>query len=109
MLSLQNIWVEVELAYRKKYDYLGVEMEFNEDRTLSVSMITYLKNVIAGFPEEIRAKASSPAADHGGKGDGGGKSSCSPPYRGTVTVHVYQSKTRYADCSGFSNDESKSD
>ena len=48
MLSLQNIRVEVELAYRKKYYYLGVEMEFNEDRTLSVSMITYLKNVIAG-------------------------------------------------------------
>jgi hypothetical protein len=48
----------------KKHNYLGVKMEFNEDRTLSVSMITYLKNVIAGFPEEIRGKANSPATDH---------------------------------------------
>ncbi len=48
----------------RKYDYLGVDMEFNEDRALKVSMITYLKNLIAGFPELITGKAATLAADH---------------------------------------------
>ncbi len=39
-------------------------MEFNEDGTLEVLMITYLKNVIRQFPEEILGKALSPAAEH---------------------------------------------
>ena len=37
----------------QKHDYLGVDMEFNEDGTLDVSMIEYLKNVIKDFPEAI--------------------------------------------------------
>jgi hypothetical protein len=48
----------------KIHDYLGVDMEFKVNSTLDVSMITYLKNVIAGFPKEIRGKATSPVADH---------------------------------------------
>jgi hypothetical protein len=48
----------------QKHKYLGVDMEFNEDGTLEVSMITYLKNVIEQFPEEISGKALSPAAEH---------------------------------------------
>ncbi len=38
---------------RRKHDYLGVDMEFNKDGTLDVSMIEYLKNVIDDFPETI--------------------------------------------------------
>jgi hypothetical protein len=48
----------------RKHDYLGVDMEFNDDGTLDVSMIPYLKNVIADFPELIVGKAATPAADH---------------------------------------------
>ncbi len=48
----------------RKHDYLGVDMEFKEKRTLDVSMITYLKNVIADFLELITRKAATPAADH---------------------------------------------
>jgi hypothetical protein len=47
-----------------KHDYLGVDMEFNKDGTLDVSMITYLKNVIAGFPKEVRGKAAPPVVMH---------------------------------------------
>ncbi len=47
-----------------KYDYLGVDMEFKEDRTLDVSMVAYLKNVISDFPELITRKAATPAADY---------------------------------------------
>jgi hypothetical protein len=34
-----------------KHDYLGMDMEFNEDGTLDVSMIRNLKKVIANFPK----------------------------------------------------------
>jgi hypothetical protein len=48
----------------RKHDYLGVDMEFKEDRTLDVSMVAYLKNVVLDFPELITGKAETPAADH---------------------------------------------
>ncbi len=48
----------------KRHDYLGVDMEFSNNGTLDVSMITYLKSVIAGSPKEVRGKATSPVADH---------------------------------------------
>ncbi len=48
----------------KKLDYMGVDMEFNNDGTLDVLMIPYLKNVIADFPELIVGKAATPAAEH---------------------------------------------
>ena len=47
----------------KKHDYLGVDMEFNEDGTLGVSMIKYLKSVINEFPEIIKERAATPAHD----------------------------------------------
>jgi hypothetical protein len=55
---------KVSMHTGRKHDYLKVDMEFDEDGTLGVSMIEYLKNVIVGFPKEIRGKASRPAADH---------------------------------------------
>jgi hypothetical protein len=48
----------------RKHNYLGVDMEFRKDRTLGVSMVGYLKNVIVEFPEMITGKAPTPAADH---------------------------------------------
>jgi hypothetical protein len=48
----------------RKHNYLGVDMEFNDDGTLEVSMITYLKNVISEFPKIIMGKLATPAADH---------------------------------------------
>jgi hypothetical protein len=41
-----------------------MDMEFNEDGLLEVLMITYLKNVIEQFPEEISGRALSLAAEH---------------------------------------------
>ncbi len=48
----------------QKHEYLGMDLEFNEDGTLKALMITYLKNGIEQFPEEISGRASSPAAEH---------------------------------------------
>ncbi len=47
-----------------KHEYLGVEMEFNEDSTLDVSMFKYLQDVIDNFPEVIRGRVATPAAAH---------------------------------------------
>ncbi len=47
-----------------KYNYLGVDLEFNDDGTLDMLMVNYLKSVIAKFPEMITGKAAMPAADH---------------------------------------------
>jgi hypothetical protein len=48
----------------RKHNYLGVDMEFNDDGTLEASMITYLKNVISKFPEVITGKLVTPTVDH---------------------------------------------
>jgi hypothetical protein len=48
----------------KKHDYLGVNMKFNNDGTLDISMIKYLQDVIKDFPEVITGRAATPAADH---------------------------------------------
>jgi hypothetical protein len=48
----------------KKHDYLGMNMEFNDDRTLNILMIKYLQDVIEDFPEVITGRAATPAADH---------------------------------------------
>jgi hypothetical protein len=47
-----------------KHDYLGVDLEFNDDGTLNMLMVNYLKSVIAEFLEMITGKAAAPAADH---------------------------------------------
>ncbi len=55
---------KIEHAYQKKHNFLGMDIKFNNNRTLEVSMITYLKNIIKQFPEVINGKATSPAAEH---------------------------------------------
>jgi hypothetical protein len=46
-----------------KHNYLGVDLEFQQDRWLSISMVNYLKNVIKGFPEQIVGRAATPAGE----------------------------------------------
>ena len=47
-----------------KHDYLGVDLEFNDDVSLDMLMMNYLKKLIAELPETITGKAAMPAADH---------------------------------------------
>jgi hypothetical protein len=47
-----------------KHNYLSVDMEFNSDGTLDVSMIKCLQKVIEEFLELITGKAATPSADH---------------------------------------------
>jgi hypothetical protein len=46
-----------------KHDYLEVDLEFEQDGRLKVSMVNYLKNVIKAFPEQIVGRATTPAGE----------------------------------------------
>ena len=46
------------------HDYLGMDLDFSTPGTLQVSMIKYLKKVLANFPELIHSTSTSLAADH---------------------------------------------
>ena len=46
-----------------KHDYLGVNLELQEDRKLNISMINYLKEVIKGIPEQIVGRAATLAGE----------------------------------------------
>ena len=62
---LANIYgPKLRMHMGHKHDYLGVDMEFNKDSTLDMSMFKYLWGVIDGFPEVIRGRAATPAAAH---------------------------------------------
>ena len=61
MLPCKNIWT---MHTGTKHDYLGVDMEFNDDGTLDASMIPYLTSVIAEFPKLIKGRAATPATEH---------------------------------------------
>ena len=52
---------ELTMHMGRKHDYLGVDLEFQEDRDLGVSMVKYTKGVIEEFPEEIVGKPATPA------------------------------------------------
>jgi len=61
---LANIYgPKLTMHVGNKHDYLGVDLEFQQDRRLNVLMVNYLRNVIEGFPEQIVVRAATPAAD----------------------------------------------
>jgi len=61
---LRSIYgTKLSMHMGRKHDYLGVDMEFCEDRALEVYMFKYLKNVIEEFSEIIRGRAAMPAHD----------------------------------------------
>ncbi len=98
-----------------KHNYLGVDMEFNDDGTLEASMITYLKNVISKFPEVITGKLATPAADHlftirdkkEVKRLDKKMGACIPSHGCSAIVHGHQGETRHPDGSGISDNQSK--
>ena len=53
-----------KIARGKVHEYLGMDMDWNQDGTMIVSMIKYLQKVIDNFPEIIRSTAVTPASEH---------------------------------------------
>ena len=60
---LKSIYGDIRITRGLKHDYLGIDLEFTEDRTVKVSMVNFLKKVIEEFPEVIKGSASSPAME----------------------------------------------
>ncbi len=46
-----------------KHNYLGVDLEFEQDGRLNVSMVNYLNYVIEAFPEQVVGRAATPAGE----------------------------------------------
>jgi hypothetical protein len=46
------------------HDYLGMILDFSKKRKVMVTMIEYIKNIVANFPKEIIGLKPSSAADH---------------------------------------------
>jgi hypothetical protein len=56
-------WPMIMMHMGRKHNYLGVDLEFQEDGNLGVSMVKYLKGVIEEFPEWIMGKLATPAGE----------------------------------------------
>jgi hypothetical protein len=85
----------------KKHDYLGMDMEFNDDKTLDVLMIKYLQNIIKDFLEVITRRVATPATDYlfnvrdkKSKTTGRKTGACIPPYGCTAIVYVNKRRGR---------------
>ena len=48
----------------KKFDCLGMDLEFKEDGRVAVSMFKHVDMALDDFPEEVKGKAATPAANH---------------------------------------------
>ena len=48
----------------KMHDYLGINLDYSERKTLKVSMIKYIDKIFKGFSDDIETPALDPAAKH---------------------------------------------
>ncbi len=48
----------------KSHDFLGMKLDFLEDKTVTVGMKEHIKGAIADFPEDITRDAATPAAKY---------------------------------------------
>ena len=63
-MYLDNIYPGLKVNHGKVHDYLGMNLDFSEDRNMKVLMIPYLNEIIHDFQELLDNIATSPAADH---------------------------------------------
>ena len=61
---LEDIYGGLLVKRGKVHDYLGMTLDFSKKRSLQVSMIPYLNNILQEFPEKLGDIATSPGADH---------------------------------------------
>jgi hypothetical protein len=46
------------------HDYLGININFSDRRTVKLDMVPYIDKIVYAFPEKIMGMISTPAADH---------------------------------------------
>jgi hypothetical protein len=52
------------VTWGKVHDYLGMTLDFSEDGKIKITMIDYIKNMLAELPEDMAGEAATPAANH---------------------------------------------
>jgi len=63
--ELTKLQCTININRGVKHHYLGMDLEFYEDRSLEVGMLDYVKDVINDFPEDVGRKSyKTPAASH---------------------------------------------
>jgi hypothetical protein len=60
---LQGIYGELSITRGTRHTFVGMDLEFGNGK-VEISMDSYLREAIEAFPEEIKDKVASPAADH---------------------------------------------
>ena len=66
---LEDLVDELEVKYGKmtvtrgrKHTYVGIDIIYNDDGTVTIDMIEYLKEAVNEFPEDVTKEVPSPAA-----------------------------------------------
>lgn len=62
--KLSEILGKVTVSRGKKHDFLGMDITFNDDKTVSLSMKTQISESIEWFGEHVLDKCSTPATKH---------------------------------------------
>ncbi len=62
-------WLEskhgrIRTTRRKVYTYFGIKLDYTNPGEVKVSMMDYLKETIASFPEMVNRSVIFPAGDH---------------------------------------------
>jgi hypothetical protein len=58
---IESDFGDLSVVRGASHKLLGMQVDFNEDRTVSISTIDYVKEVIDSFPDVIQNKVTSPA------------------------------------------------
>ena len=61
---LEDVYGEIRTTKGGKYDYLGMDIEYKENREVDICMRRYLQETLDEFPLKITEGASTPAALH---------------------------------------------
>jgi len=54
----------ITVHHGQVYDYLGMQLDFSQEGRVILSMIEYIKNILADTPDDIQGTASTPASSH---------------------------------------------
>ena len=60
-MYLSKIHGDVKVQRGRIHEYLGMTLDYTTKGEVQVSMISYMKNIINEFPEEMTSSASMPA------------------------------------------------
>jgi len=54
----------ITVHHGQVHDYLGMQLDFSQEGRVILSMIEYIKNILADTPDDIQGTASTPASSH---------------------------------------------